>query len=57
MNLHQRIAETLGWPLKETLAFSLQSLRELVKPVSPKLASEITKVIHSESYVIQTDAK
>jgi hypothetical protein len=53
MNLHQRIAKALNWELSLVNSLSLYSLRELVKPVSPKLASEITKAIHSESYIVQ----
>ncbi len=41
MNLHQRIAHVLGWTLAETQGFSLQALRDVVRPVSPKLANEI----------------
>jgi hypothetical protein len=40
--LHERIAHALGWPLKDATSFSLPALRDLVRPVSPKLAAEIT---------------
>ncbi len=40
--MHARIAQTLGWTEDQARSFSLPSLRELVRPVSPKLASEIT---------------
>lgn len=41
-NIHARIAEALGWTIEEVQSFSLQTLRDLVRPVSPKLAREIT---------------
>ncbi len=45
MTLYERIAEALGWSVKATQSFSLYALRELVRPVSPKLAGEITEAI------------
>jgi hypothetical protein len=42
MDLHARIAQALGWTVSETQNFSLQTLRDLVRPVNPKLAREIT---------------
>lgn len=50
-NLHKRIARVLGWSTNETHGFCLQSLRELVRPVDPKLAAEITERITSGSYI------
>jgi hypothetical protein len=41
-SLHARIAKALGWTVKEAQSFSLPALRDLVQPVSPKLAEEIT---------------
>jgi hypothetical protein len=41
-SLHERIARALGWTVEETQGFSLLSLRDLVGPISPKLAHEIT---------------
>jgi hypothetical protein len=40
--LHERIAAALGWTLAETKSFSLATLREMVRPLSPKLTHEIT---------------
>ena len=40
--LHERIAKALGWTVEEARSFSLPALRELVRPVSMKLALEIT---------------
>jgi hypothetical protein len=51
MTLHQRIAQALGWTEEETQKFSLQSLREVVRPVSPKLAHELSILIQS-GYVV-----
>lgn len=52
-SLHDRIAEVLGWSVSETTAFSLLSLRELVRPVSPKLTHEINLEIAGKGYVAQ----
>jgi hypothetical protein len=51
MSLNERIAQALGWPLKDVQSFSFQSLREVVRPVSPKLAHELTMSIQGE-YII-----
>lgn len=45
INLRARAAEALGWTITEAQSLSLQSLREAVRPVSPKLAHEITLAI------------
>ena len=42
MTLHEQIALSLNWTVKETQSFSLAALRELVRPLSPKLAHKIT---------------
>lgn len=42
MNLHERIAQALGWTVEQAQSFSLVALRDLVRPVYPKLAHEIT---------------
>jgi hypothetical protein len=52
MNLHARIAEALGWTEAEVKSFSFQSLRELVRPVNPKLAHELDEAIRSGSYSV-----
>ncbi len=54
MTLHERIAEVLGWSVADARSFSLSALREMVRPVSPKLAHEITQTIHSSAYVVLT---
>jgi hypothetical protein len=40
--LHELIAKVLGWTVEEARSFSLPALREVVRPVSMKLAYEIT---------------
>jgi hypothetical protein len=52
MDLHERIAEALGWTEKEVKSFSFQTLREMVRPVSPKLTHELDVAIRSQSYFI-----
>ncbi len=47
--LHERIAEALGWTVEQVRSLSLPSLRELVRPVSMKLAYEITLQIQGGS--------
>lgn len=50
-DLHERVALALGWSVADCQSFSLQSLRELVRPVSEKLAHEITLQISSGEVV------
>jgi hypothetical protein len=50
--LHERIAAALGWSVADTQSMSLQSLRDLVRPVNPELAGEITRAIQSGSYIV-----
>jgi hypothetical protein len=45
--LHARIATALRWPMRDVQSMSLHSLRELVRPVSRKLADEIADAIQS----------
>ena len=46
LSLHARIAKALGsWTEEQAKTFSLHALRDLVRPVSPKLAHEITLAI------------
>lgn len=51
MSLHSRAASVLGWPLRDARSVSLQSLREMVRPLDPALADEIGHAIQSGSYV------
>jgi hypothetical protein len=49
--MHERIAKALGWTVEEARSFSLPALREVVRPVSMKLAYEITLAIQNASIV------
>lgn len=51
-NLHQRIAEALGWTEVEVRQFTFQSLREIVRPVSPKLAHDLDVLIRTGEYIL-----
>lgn len=57
MSLHQRIAQALGWTEEQTHSFSLAALRDLVRPVSTKLAHEIDVVLASGSHVARKAGK
>jgi hypothetical protein len=50
--MKERIAELLGWSLADVNSFSLLTLRELVRPLSPKLAHELDAVIRGGSHII-----
>jgi len=45
--LHERIAKCLGWTIEETKSLSLQTLRDLVRPLDVKLTHEITDAIEN----------
>ena len=49
--IHARAAEVLGWPLRDVQSMSLYTLRDVVRPVSAKLAHDITVAIRSGSYI------
>ena len=51
MNLHERIAAALGWSVSDVKSFSLITLRDLVRPVSPKLAHEISVALKAGDYL------
>ena len=48
--LRARVAAALGWSVADTQSLSIPSLRELVRPVSPKLEHELTVLMHSDLY-------
>jgi len=50
--LRNRCERSLGWPPFASRGLSLQSLRELVRPVSAKLAEECTQAIRSGTYIV-----
>jgi hypothetical protein len=45
--MHIRIAKALGWTVQKTQTLSLPALRELVRPISPKLANAISECIRT----------
>jgi hypothetical protein len=47
LGIQKRVAKALGWSLQDVQSMSLASLREQVRPVSPKLAQELTEAIRS----------
>ena len=49
--LEDRIAQALGWSLADVRSFSLPTLRDFVRPVSAKLAHEITLTMQGPDYV------
>lgn len=51
MTLHERIAQALGWPLRDVQSMSLQALRELLRPGHPKLVHEIDLQVQSHSVI------
>jgi len=50
-DLHDRIAKVLGWSERDVRSLSMQSLRDLVRPVDPELAKEMSYAIQSGAYV------
>jgi len=51
--LHERIARTLGWSVRETQGLSLLMLRELVRDKDPTLAREITRGVQTGEYILE----
>lgn len=49
--LKERVAAALGWSVEDTHKVSLQSLRDLVRPVSSKLAHELDVVIRTGEHI------
>lgn len=50
-DLHDRAARALGWNVNDVRSVSMQSLRDLVRPVDPNLAQEISLAIQSGAYI------
>jgi hypothetical protein len=53
-DLHERIAAALGWSVEDARSFGLHGLRDLVRPVSTKLAAEIGEAILTGSVLVGT---
>lgn len=51
-SLHTRAARVLGWSERDVTSVSFHSLRELVRPIDPALAEDITRAIQSGSYIV-----
>lgn len=54
---HRRAEQALGWKEGESASFSLLALRDLLHPVAPKLAFEITQLIQSGRVLLEEDAR
>ena len=50
-DLHERIAEALGWTESECRSFSLATLREFVRAKDPGLATEITEILDEGRHI------
>ena len=48
--LKLRSADALGWSLQDVNSLSLPALREVLRPVSVKLAHEVTCAMQSPAY-------
>jgi hypothetical protein len=55
-DLHDRIAKALGWSTRDVQSLSMQSLRDLVRPVDADLAREMDYVIQSGAYIVGAPA-
>jgi hypothetical protein len=52
MSIHERIAAALNWSLNDVRSFSLPALRDMVRPVNPALASEISLALARGSHLL-----
>lgn len=50
--MHERAAKALGWSVADTQSMSLAALRDMVRPVNPELAGEMTRAIQKGSHII-----
>jgi hypothetical protein len=55
-DLYDRAARVLGWKHTDTHTVSMLALRDLVRPVDPDLAHEMTLAIQSGAYLKGTAA-
>jgi hypothetical protein len=51
-SLHERAAHALGWSLADTQSMSLAALRDVVRPVNPALAEEMSRKIQSGRHIV-----
>lgn len=49
--MHERAAAALGWSVAQTQSMSLATLRDLVRPINPALAGEMTRAIQSGGHI------
>jgi hypothetical protein len=49
--IHERIAEALGWTVKETQGFSLAALKEFVRVKDPVLAQDIAVYMQTGRHI------
>jgi hypothetical protein len=57
MNIDERIAKTLGWELADVKTMSYNGLRDLVRPLDPELAKEITHIIDWGFFITRREEK
>lgn len=50
-DLHERVAKALGWSTTDVQSMSMHALRDLVRPVDPGLAQELSYAIQSGAYI------
>lgn len=55
MTLKSRIAAALSWSERDVNSFSLAMLREIVRPVSPKLAAECSESIRTGTVLLSKE--
>lgn len=55
--LVERVAVELGWTTEQVQSFSLPSIRDIVREVSPKLAHEITLAMADTCRTVSRAAK
>ena len=53
--IHERIAAALNWSIKDVQSFSLITLRDLVRPLNAKLASEMDEIIRSGRVILPAE--
>lgn len=54
-SLHARAAAALGWSVADAQSLSLQSLRDLVRPIAPDLAADISEAVSTGRHIRRVD--